>query len=76
MYPNPATGVFNLDLNAYPNPNGTVRVSDAYGKTIQLYKLNGSPVLQMEINGADGLYFISVEVDGMAPVTKRVVIAH
>jgi|GEM_PF-4434172 hypothetical protein len=30
----------------------------------------------MKLDGADGLYFLSIEVEGEAPVTKRVVIAH
>jgi len=76
VYPNPTSGALNLDLTAYANPFGAVRVSDAYGKLVQQHKLDGSPVFQMEINRADGIYFIAVEVEGMAPVIKRVIIAH
>jgi len=76
VYPNPATRVLNLDLSAYPNPVGAVLIFDAYGKIVQQYRLDGSPVFRMDITAVDGVYFLSVAVEGYEPVAKRVVIAH
>jgi len=76
VYPNPTTGEVNIDLSSYANPVGTVKVFDAYGKLVLQKQLDGSPLFGMKINGADGVYSISIEVEGETPVTKRVVIAH
>ena len=76
VYPNPTTGEVNIDLSAYANPIGAVKIFDAYGKLVLQNQLDGSPLFRLNINGDDGVYFLSIEVEGEAPVTKRVVIAH
>jgi hypothetical protein len=76
VYPNPTTGEVNVDLSAYANPIGAVKVFDAYGKLVIQNQLDGSPLFRMKLDGDDGVYFLSIEVEGEAPVTKRVVIAH
>jgi len=76
VYPNPTTGAVNIDLSGFTNPVGTVRVLDTNGKIVQQHKLDGSPIFRLEVAGADGMYTLSIEVDGQAPVMKRLVIAH
>ncbi|MFM9947177.1 MAG: DUF2341 domain-containing protein [Saprospiraceae bacterium] len=76
VYPNPTTGEVNIDLSSYANPVGTVKVFDAYGKLVMQRQLDGSHLFGMKIDRADGVYFLSIEVEGEAPVTKRVVVAH
>ncbi len=76
VYPNPTTGEVNIDLRAYANPIGTVKVFDAYGKLIMQHRLDGSSLPRMKMDGDDGVYFLSIEVEGEAPVTKRIVITH
>ncbi len=76
VYPNPTTGEVNVDLSAYANPIGTVKVFDAYGKLVLQKQLDGSLLFRINLDGDDGVYFLSIEVEGEAPVTKRVVIAH
>ncbi|MDZ4706468.1 MAG: T9SS type A sorting domain-containing protein, partial [Saprospiraceae bacterium] len=76
VYPNPTTGEVNIDLRQYDNPLGMVRVFDAYGKLMRQYRLDGSPLHRIKIDGDDGVYLLSIEVEGMMPVSKRVVIAH
>jgi subtilisin-like proprotein convertase family protein len=76
VYPNPTTGEVNIDLEGYADPIGTVKVFDAYGKMIMQQQLDGSPLFRMKLDGADGLYFLSIEVEGEAPTTKRVVVVH
>ncbi len=76
VYPNPTTGEVNIDLSAYANPVGTVKIFDAYGKLVVQNQLDGSPLFRMKLDGDDGVYFLSIEVEGEAPVTKRVVVAH
>jgi len=76
VYPNPTTGAVNIDLSSYANPVGTVKIFDAYGKLVIQNQLDGSALFRMKLDGDDGVYFLSIEVEGEAPVTKRVVIAH
>ncbi len=76
VYPNPTTGEVNIDLRAYANPIGTVKVFDAYGKLIMQHRLDGSFLPRMKMDGDDGVYFLSIEVEGEAPVAKRIVITH
>ncbi len=76
VYPNPTTGEVNVDLSAYANPVGSVKVFDAYGKLVLQNQLDGSPMFRINLNSDDGVYFLSIEIEGEAPVTKRVVIAH
>jgi hypothetical protein len=76
VYPNPTSGEVKVNLSAYINPIGTVKVFDAYGKMIMQQQLDGSPLFRMKLDGADGLYFLSIEVEGEAPTTKRVVVVH
>lgn len=76
VYPNPTTGEVNVDLSVYANPIGTVKVFDAYGKLVLQNQLDGSPLFHINLDRDDGVYFLSIEVEGEAPVTKRVVIAH
>ncbi|MFM9947176.1 MAG: MopE-related protein [Saprospiraceae bacterium] len=76
VYPNPTSGEVNIDLSGYADPVGTVRVFDVFGKHVENVRLDGSSLFRMEMNNADGVYFLSIEVEGMAPVTKRVVIAR
>jgi len=76
VYPNPTTGEVNIDLSGYLNPAGTIRILDVFGKLVKEVRLDGSSLFRMELDGADGFYFLSIEVEGEAPVTKRVVVAH
>ncbi len=76
VYPNPTSGEVNIDLSGYADPLGTVRVFDIFGKLVKAVRLDGASLFRMEMDGADGVYFLSIEVDGMAPVTKRVVLAR
>ncbi|MFM9947180.1 MAG: choice-of-anchor Q domain-containing protein [Saprospiraceae bacterium] len=76
VYPNPTNGEVNIDLSGYADPVGTLNVFDAYGKLVVQQRLDGSPLFRIKLDGDDGVYFLSIEVEGEAPVTKRVVIAH
>ncbi len=76
VYPNPTTGEVNIDLGGYANPVGTVKVFDAYGKLVMQRQLDGSQLFGMKIDRADGVYFLSIEAEGEAPVTKRVVVVN
>ncbi len=76
VYPNPTSGEVKIDLSGYSDPLGTVRVFDIFGKLVKAVRLDGASLFRMEMDGADGVYFLSIEVDGMVPVTKRVVLAR
>jgi len=76
VYPNPTNGEVNIDLSGYADPVGSVRVFDVFGKLVKEVRLDRSSLFRMELDGADGFYFLSIEVEGEAPVTKRVVVAH
>jgi hypothetical protein len=76
VYPNPTNGRVNIDLGGYADPVGRIRVFDAFGRLIMQHPLDGAPLQQLVINGKAGVYLLSIEVDGMPPVNKRVVIPH
>ncbi|NUO02668.1 MAG: T9SS type A sorting domain-containing protein, partial [Saprospiraceae bacterium] len=76
VYPNPSFGEVNIDLSGYADPLGTVRVFDVFGQLVKAVRLDGTSLFRMDMDGADGVYFLSIEVDGMEPVTKRVVLAR
>lgn len=61
IYPNPAAGLLNLELNANVQENMFVRLLDLNGKVLGQWRMN-SPFMQIETASfARGMYILSVE---------------
>ena len=61
IYPNPAAGLLNLELNANIQENMFVRLLDLNGKVLGQWRMN-SPFMQIETASfARGMYILSVE---------------
>lgn len=61
IYPNPAAGLLNLELNANVQENMIVRLLDLNGKVLGQWRMN-SPFMQIETASfARGMYILSVE---------------
>jgi len=58
VYPNPSTGTFTLEFEA--QGNGTIRILDIQGKTIETRSINGQGLMQEEWNlqVMPGIYFV------------------
>lgn len=69
LYPNPTTGELNIDLDANYD-EATVVISNTLGQIIhsEIYTTKG--VLQLNIPGEAGLYFVELNVAGKKEVIK------
>ena len=71
IYPNPSTGIFDIDLN-YTNPNKlTVIVYDVFGKEVMTFK-NNSRIDLTEL--ANGVYTMSISLDDKKPAYKKIIL--
>ena len=72
IYPNPTTGICKLELGNIQFENATVRVFNAIGNLITKNNNVKNSTLEIDLsNQSKGVYYISVEVDGVA-INKRV----
>lgn len=71
IYPNPSTGIFDIDLN-YTNPNKlSVVIYDVFGKEIITLK-NTSRIDLTEV--ANGVYTMSISIDDKKPFFKKIIL--
>lgn len=80
VYPNPTTGVVNVQIT---NQNSTItefRVYDAYGKLIRVVDGVGAnnyssmQTAQIDLSGlANGVYFVKAVVDGNTIAARKVI---
>ena len=73
IFPNPSTGIVDVNLN-YTNPdNLVVIVYDIYGKEQGVFKNNSRIDLT---SFASGVYTLSIILDNKKPIYKKVVLAN
>ncbi len=71
IYPNPSTGIFDIDLN-YQNPNKlVVLVYDTFGK--EVFKADNSSRIDLT-QFANGVYTMSITLENKKPIYKKVVL--
>ncbi len=71
LFPNPSTGVFNLNL---PEAGSTVEVVDVLGNVILAKNINTAGTTQLDLSSQpNGVYFVRV-TNGTSKEVKRVVI--
>ncbi|MBI3521328.1 MAG: aryl-sulfate sulfotransferase [Bacteroidetes bacterium] len=73
IYPNPSSGIIDIDLN-YTNPDKLmVRVYDAFGKEVfQVENTSRVDLTQL----ANGVYTMSIALDNKKPFYKKVVLTN
>jgi len=77
VFPNPTTGVVNVNLTALTGENAHIRVMNTVGQLIEQRQVNGieSATERFDLSGQQsGMYFIHVQVDGGDTYVKRVVL--
>lgn len=69
IYPNPSTGIVNLELPSLEGANYDVIVYDLLGKVV----LQASNTTQIDLSGKmNGSYIVTVSAAGMRPVSKKI----
>ncbi|HTF03980.1 MAG TPA: T9SS type A sorting domain-containing protein, partial [Bacteroidia bacterium] len=78
LFPNPSTGIVNLDVNLLSRDNLVINVNNAIGQRVTQVSDNntygGRYTLDLS-NEPNGVYFIEVQT-GTEVVTRRIVISH
>lgn len=72
LYPNPTSDELNIysDVNI---KNGSVKIIDLNGKEVQLAQMNGNS-LSIQLNVQPGIYFVSIEQNGISSKNMKLVI--
>jgi len=77
VFPNPTTGVLNIEISETKATNLTVEVTNVLGAVIatkELTKVNAKETVTFNLEGnAAGIYFVNISSDN-ATISKRVVI--
>jgi hypothetical protein len=71
IYPNPSTGIFNINLNGINNPI-KISVTNSQGQLIYSGQLNGSQQLDLS-DQPNGVYFIRLVGDKSVRLEKLIV---
>jgi hypothetical protein len=71
VYPNPTNGNFSVDLGAIYE-NTQVLITDISGKLIESVNKSQTQVLNLSINEADGIYFVSIHAENKNAVIRLV----
>jgi len=78
VYPNPTNGEVNVYFANAPTSLVRIQVFNTLGESILLKQTDGSGMVTELLDLSDlddGVYFITVQAAGYAPLTKRVVLA-
>jgi len=73
LYPNPNNGTFIIDLHSKEGNAITVDLYTDYGKLIDTYKSNGTPIRVSNSGLSDGLYFLNTHLQGTFSTTKMII---
>jgi len=75
VYPNPSSGIFNIEIPELDNKQLTIKVYNILGSLIYTNIITGREKQQINIsNKAAGIYFLSVESDNTVVLNKNLII--
>ncbi|HRH66332.1 MAG TPA: T9SS type A sorting domain-containing protein, partial [Bacteroidia bacterium] len=78
VYPNPSSGMFQVDLNMVQGTQATLRMVDIYGKQVSEKMVTleaGNNTVSYDVVGlAPGVYILNIEVSGEGVKTQRLII--
>ena len=72
--PNPASN--NITVNTSGVNNATIKMVDVLGNVVLEQNTNSSKTIINVSNFRNGIYFITVEAEGVEPVNRKVIIRH
>lgn len=77
-YPNPANNMVNFDYSLNTGNNGTVILRNLVGSVVRESVLTGAAGKISVLTGdlPEGIYFYSLNVDGKAITTKKLIVRH
>ena len=73
IYPNPTTGIVNIDLGASLSDTSIVNLFDIQGRIISTKEMNSSVDSINISNLSDGVYLLTIE-NGTSKTTKKIVL--
>ena len=74
VYPNPTTGIANVQFTDYQNPITKIHLYDAYGKLVAVVAVNNDGTTQIDLSRfASGVYFVKAMADGNVVAVRKVV---
>ena len=73
IYPNPTSGIIDIDLNFQTAKHIKVVLFDAYGKKV--FETENRSRLDISSLANGGVYFMSISLDDKKPVYKKIVLA-
>ncbi|MBI2722522.1 MAG: T9SS type A sorting domain-containing protein [Bacteroidetes bacterium] len=71
VYPNPSTGIFNIDLTEIGPAN--IHINDLLGKEIYTKSINKTGLESIQLNSKPGIYFMTLKT-GKGEVTKKLIV--
>lgn len=75
VYPNPASGVLNIEAPVTGNRNLHFALTDLSGKVVQEFS-EGNVLIQQELNIPDGVYLLKITENTNLIETRKVVVQH
>ena len=69
LAPNPTSGQFTIDMRETFS-EVEIQVLDLSGRTVQSNRFSDRRMLQMQFDGASGIYFVSVAAEGRSAMFK------
>jgi hypothetical protein len=78
LYPNPTSGIVNIQCTNHNSPITQIHVFDAYGKLVDVVETNahGSSAQTAQIDLSDfasGIYFVKAVADGNVVAVRKIV---
>jgi len=72
VYPNPTKGTFTIDFGGAGLANVDVIITNALGQTVSSATFENSPTVDLELEGAPGMYFVNLVAGEKSAVIKLV----
>jgi len=72
IYPNPTTGLINIKLNNTNNEIVTVTVKNVLGQIVINQTFKSTDLININLEGANGVYFVTVELNNSETVNFKV----
>jgi hypothetical protein len=72
IYPNPSTGILNIELNATLEKPLSISIRDALGRTVKQLSLSASTKIDLS-DVKEGIYFLQVWEDGRLVASEKLV---
>jgi len=71
IYPNPTTGIVNLEGINFDNKNYKIIIYDLFGKT--LTQIKNSKTINISAF-ANGIYYLSIVFDDLSVINKKIIL--